>query len=184
MSFQWKDMCVLFQVQNYLFYFIFQLHNDKKQISVGLIGYPNVGKSSIINALKSKKVCNVAPIPGETKVKLRKYSHILLCFHKYFLTSSVLYHLIICSLTDDSGINLWVIIAFYHWCLLCLLTFIHFAANSTIFPLFYLQNFLPFYTLYLFQLYSDDLLFCIQPPPPHPPPPKVAPFSRQGIFLI
>jgi len=45
-----------------------KLHKDKKQISVGLIGYPNVGKSSIINALKSKKVCNVAPIPGETKV--------------------------------------------------------------------------------------------------------------------
>ncbi|KAK0042608.1 nucleolar GTP-binding protein 2 [Biomphalaria pfeifferi] len=45
-----------------------KLHNDKKQISVGLIGYPNVGKSSIINALKSKKVCNVAPVPGETKV--------------------------------------------------------------------------------------------------------------------
>ncbi|RUS69848.1 hypothetical protein EGW08_022387, partial [Elysia chlorotica] len=45
-----------------------KLHQDKKQISVGLIGYPNVGKSSIINALKSKKVCNVAPIPGETKV--------------------------------------------------------------------------------------------------------------------
>ena len=45
-----------------------QLHLDKKQISVGLIGYPNVGKSSIINALKSKRVCNVAPIAGETKV--------------------------------------------------------------------------------------------------------------------
>lgn len=34
----------------------------------GFIGYPNVGKSSIINALRSKKVCNVAPIAGETKV--------------------------------------------------------------------------------------------------------------------
>ncbi|XP_060703102.1 nucleolar GTP-binding protein 2 [Hemiscyllium ocellatum] len=45
-----------------------KLHNDKKQISVGFIGYPNVGKSSIINALRSKKVCNVAPIAGETKV--------------------------------------------------------------------------------------------------------------------
>ncbi|KAJ3053019.1 GTPase required for pre-60S ribosomal subunit nuclear export and maturation [Rhizophlyctis rosea] len=45
-----------------------QLHKDKKQISVGFIGYPNVGKSSIINTLRSKKVCNVAPIPGETKV--------------------------------------------------------------------------------------------------------------------
>lgn len=40
----------------------------KKQISVGLIGYPNVGKSSVINTLKSSKVCRVAPIPGETKV--------------------------------------------------------------------------------------------------------------------
>lgn len=45
-----------------------KLHSDRKQISVGLVGYPNVGKSSIINALKSKKVCNVAPIAGETKV--------------------------------------------------------------------------------------------------------------------
>jgi len=44
------------------------LHSDKKQISVGFIGYPNVGKSSIINTLKKKKVCTVAPIPGETKI--------------------------------------------------------------------------------------------------------------------
>jgi nuclear GTP-binding protein len=45
-----------------------KLHKDRKQISVGFIGYPNVGKSSIINTLRSKKVCNVAPIAGETKV--------------------------------------------------------------------------------------------------------------------
>src|SRR4051794_39311635 len=44
------------------------LHKDRKQISVGLIGYPNVGKSSIINALRGKAVAKVAPIPGETKV--------------------------------------------------------------------------------------------------------------------
>ncbi|KAK8846705.1 nucleolar GTP-binding protein 2 [Kwoniella newhampshirensis] len=44
------------------------LHSDKKQISIGFIGYPNTGKSSIINTLKKKKVCTVAPIPGETKV--------------------------------------------------------------------------------------------------------------------
>lgn len=44
------------------------LHSDKKQISVGFIGYPNTGKSSIINTLKAKKVCTVAPVPGETKV--------------------------------------------------------------------------------------------------------------------
>ncbi|KAK0199129.1 NUC091 domain-containing protein [Armillaria mellea] len=45
-----------------------QLHSDKKQISVGFVGYPNVGKSSVINTLKSGKVCKVAPVPGETKV--------------------------------------------------------------------------------------------------------------------
>jgi nuclear GTP-binding protein len=45
-----------------------KLHADKKQISVGFIGYPNVGKSSVINTLRSKKVCKVAPIAGETKV--------------------------------------------------------------------------------------------------------------------
>jgi len=45
-----------------------KLHKDNNQISVGLIGYPNVGKSSVINCLRSKKVCNVAPIAGETKV--------------------------------------------------------------------------------------------------------------------
>lgn len=45
-----------------------KLHCDKKQISIGFIGYPNVGKSSIINTLRAKKVCKVAPIAGETKV--------------------------------------------------------------------------------------------------------------------
>lgn len=47
-----------------------QLHIDKKQISVGFIGYPNVGKSSVINTLRKKKVCTVAPIAGETKVNM------------------------------------------------------------------------------------------------------------------
>ncbi|CAD7965683.1 unnamed protein product [Amoebophrya sp. A25] len=45
-----------------------KLMKDKKQIQVGLIGYPNVGKSSVINTLKKKDVCKAAPIPGETKV--------------------------------------------------------------------------------------------------------------------
>jgi nuclear GTP-binding protein len=47
-----------------------RLHSDKKQISVGFVGYPNVGKSSVINTLKSGKVCRVAPVPGETKVSI------------------------------------------------------------------------------------------------------------------
>jgi nuclear GTP-binding protein len=44
------------------------LHSDRKQISVGFIGYPNTGKSSIINTLRKKVVCKTAPVPGETKV--------------------------------------------------------------------------------------------------------------------
>lgn len=52
----------------FFFCFAAKLHIDKKQISVGFIGYPNVGKSSVINTLRSKKVCKVAPIAGETKV--------------------------------------------------------------------------------------------------------------------
>lgn len=45
-----------------------RLRSDKKSISVGFIGYPNVGKSSVINTLRTKKVCKVAPVPGETRV--------------------------------------------------------------------------------------------------------------------
>eukprot|EP00040_Diaphanoeca_grandis_P021386 m.113956 g.113956 ORF g.113956 m.113956 type:complete len:682 (-) comp28312_c1_seq2:64-2109(-) len=44
-----------------------KLHSDKQQISVGFIGYPNVGKSSVINTLRAEKVCKTAPVPGETK---------------------------------------------------------------------------------------------------------------------
>lgn len=61
-------------ILNWVVYFLvlLQLHADKKQISVGFIGYPNVGKSSVINTLRSKKVCNVAPIAGETKVSIER----------------------------------------------------------------------------------------------------------------
>lgn len=45
-----------------------QLHPDRQKMSVGFFGYPNVGKSSVINALRQKVVCKVAPIAGETKV--------------------------------------------------------------------------------------------------------------------
>lgn len=41
---------------------------DKRQISVGVIGFPNVGKSSVINVLMGTKCCKAAPVPGETKV--------------------------------------------------------------------------------------------------------------------
>ncbi|KAF8882975.1 hypothetical protein BD779DRAFT_1647825 [Infundibulicybe gibba] len=35
--------------------------------TVGVVGYPNVGKSSLINSLKRSKVCAVAAQPGHTK---------------------------------------------------------------------------------------------------------------------
>jgi nuclear GTP-binding protein len=41
---------------------------DKRQISVGVIGYPNTGKSSVINSLMGTKCCKAAPVPGETKI--------------------------------------------------------------------------------------------------------------------
>ncbi|KAJ7733733.1 P-loop containing nucleoside triphosphate hydrolase protein [Mycena maculata] len=36
-------------------------------VTVGVVGYPNVGKSSLINCLKRSKVCAVAAQPGHTK---------------------------------------------------------------------------------------------------------------------
>ncbi|XP_034946041.1 guanine nucleotide-binding protein-like 3 homolog [Chelonus insularis] len=39
----------------------------KKSIRVGVVGLPNVGKSSIINSLKRSKACNVGSTPGITK---------------------------------------------------------------------------------------------------------------------
>lgn len=42
--------------------------NVKTCITVGVIGFPNVGKSSVINSLKRSKVAPVSNIPGYTKV--------------------------------------------------------------------------------------------------------------------
>ncbi|CAO3697421.1 unnamed protein product [Rhizopus stolonifer] len=42
--------------------------NLKTSITVGIIGYPNVGKSSVINSLKRSRVCGVGATPGFTKV--------------------------------------------------------------------------------------------------------------------
>lgn len=42
--------------------------NLKSSITVGTIGAPNVGKSSLINSLKRSRVCGVASTPGHTKV--------------------------------------------------------------------------------------------------------------------
>ncbi|XP_062441191.1 guanine nucleotide-binding protein-like 3 isoform X2 [Rhea pennata] len=38
-----------------------------KAIQVGVVGFPNVGKSSIINSLKGGRACNIGPARGVTK---------------------------------------------------------------------------------------------------------------------
>ena len=41
--------------------------NPNDRLHVGTVGYPNVGKSSLINVLCGRKRVGVAAMPGKTK---------------------------------------------------------------------------------------------------------------------
>lgn len=60
-----------------------KVEGSNRAVTVGLIGYPNVGKSSVINSLKRSKTCEVSSIPGCTKnlkeVKLDSQVKLLDC---------------------------------------------------------------------------------------------------------
>jgi nuclear GTP-binding protein len=43
-------------------------HDMKRAVTVGVVGYPNVGKSSIINSLKRTRAVGVSATPGSTRV--------------------------------------------------------------------------------------------------------------------
>ncbi len=49
-----------------LFDIIKHFAKDKGIVKIGVLGYPNVGKSSVINTLKKKKVATTSPKPGMT----------------------------------------------------------------------------------------------------------------------
>ncbi len=44
-----------------------ELLDEHERVMVALIGYPNVGKSTIINVLKGRRAVKTAPIPGYTR---------------------------------------------------------------------------------------------------------------------
>ena len=50
-------------------YLCINFRNDgiMTSINVGVVGFPNVGKSSVINSLKCSRACNVGAVPGLTK---------------------------------------------------------------------------------------------------------------------
>lgn len=66
---------------DYFYSFVHQELGPKEKITVGMVGYPNVGKSSTVNVLAEKKKVAVSSTPGKTKhfQTLQIHDNITLC---------------------------------------------------------------------------------------------------------
>lgn len=66
---------------DYLYAYVRNELGPKEKITVGMVGYPNVGKSSTVNVLAEKKKVAVSSTPGKTKhfQTLQIHNNITLC---------------------------------------------------------------------------------------------------------
>lgn len=62
------------------------------QVRAGIVGYPNVGKSSLVNRLLKRRMCPAAPRPGVTR-ELKYVSLAVLTCVYYSISSSSRCHL-------------------------------------------------------------------------------------------
>lgn len=54
------------KVSHQMLIYLLSFHIDI-QVRAGIVGYPNVGKSSLINRLLKRRMCPAAPRPGVTR---------------------------------------------------------------------------------------------------------------------
>lgn len=57
-------ICCLLSLMNFP---VRGINNLVLQVRAGVVGYPNVGKSSLINRLLKRRMCPAAPRPGVTR---------------------------------------------------------------------------------------------------------------------